>query len=387
MPEQPEIGDFAGFRQQMPVAEKWAYLDHAAVGPLTSPTQEAISKWLETAVNDGDVYWPEWSAMVERTRRTAAELIGADYEEIALMPNTTAGITLVAEGCPWSEGDNVVIPANEFPSNAYPWMNLASRGVETRRVAVDDGVLDLDRLFAACDENTRLISVSWIGYATGYRIDLAELVERAHQRSILVFVDAIQGLGVFPINVKRIPIDFLAADGHKWMLGPEGAGMFFTQRANLNWLRPIGVGWNSVQQKYDFDHIDLNLNDEASRYEGGSQNMVGMHGFGASLKLLQDYGLEPDAPVLADRVREITDYACERLTAAGGDIHSHRDGDHWSGIVSFSWPGEPQAVRKSCIDRGVVLSCRGGRLRLAAHAYNDTADVDRLMDALSASGS
>lgn len=379
MTHEIETGDWQAFRQQMPIAEKWAYFDHAAVAPLSRPTQSAITKWLATAVEDGDAYWPEWAAEIERTRRTAAELIGSDYEEIALVPNTTAGITLVAEGCPWSQGDNVVVPENEFPSNAYPWLNLASRGVETRRVPVEDGVVSLDRLFEACDENTRLISVSWVGFASGFRLDLAQLVERAHERSILVFVDAIQGLGVLPLNVKRIPIDFLAADGHKWMLGPEGAGLFYTQRRHLNWLRPIGVGWNSVQQQYHFDHIDLNLVDEARRYEGGTQNMAGMHGFGAALKLLQNAGLSPDSMLLANRVKEVSDYAIQELKAAGCEIHSHRDGDHWSGIVSFSVAGDPVDVRKKCIENGVVVSCRGGRLRIAVHAYNNHADVDRLI--------
>lgn len=383
MSQELKPGDWSAFRSQMPIAEKWAYFDHAAVAPLSRPTQLAMQKWLATAVADGDVYWPEWAAEIEKARRTAAELIGSDYEEIAFVANTTAGITLVAEGCPWSPGDNVVVPDNEFPSNAYPWMNLASRGVETRRVPTENGKVDLDRLLEACDENTRLISVSWVGFGSGYRIDLEQLVQRAHERSILVFVDAIQGLGVLPMNVKRIPIDFLAADGHKWMLGPEGAGLFYARRDHLKWLRPIGVGWNSVQQQYSFDHIDLNLVDEARRYEGGTANMAGVHGFGAALKLLQQAGLGADSTLLADRVKAISDHAIDQLRAIGCEIHSHREGEQWSGIVSFSMPGDPMAIRKKCIDNGVVLSCRSGRLRIATHAYNNEEDVERLVRVLS----
>src|SRR5450631_3100336 len=169
-------------RASMPVAERWAYFDHAAVAPLTAPAAEAVRKWAAEAVDEGDAVWPDWSRRVEATRAAAARMIGATAEEIALVPNTTAGIGLVAEGLDWVAGDNVVTLADEFPSNTYPWLNLASRGVETRRVATDNGRLDLDQLAAAIDARTRIVSVSWVGYATGYRHDAARIAEMAHDR-------------------------------------------------------------------------------------------------------------------------------------------------------------------------------------------------------------
>src|SRR3972149_3347148 len=144
-------------RAQMPVAEQWAYFDHAAVAPITQPAAEAVRAWCDEAVSDGDTRWPEWSRRAEATRDAAARLIGAERDEIALVPNTTAGISLVAEGLDWRLGENVVTLADEFPSNAYPWLNLASRGVETRRVPTDNGRLDLDALAAACDTRTRVV--------------------------------------------------------------------------------------------------------------------------------------------------------------------------------------------------------------------------------------
>src|SRR3954471_15667613 len=152
------------FRKQMPVAERYAYLDHAAVSPLPASAQAAIKSWCDDTTLHGDVHWPTWAAKVEQTRASAAKLLGAGVDEIALVRSTTEGITLVAEGYPWREGDNLVTLADEFPSNLYPWMNLASRGVETRRVSARDGRLDLAALEAACDAHTRIISVSWVGY-------------------------------------------------------------------------------------------------------------------------------------------------------------------------------------------------------------------------------
>jgi selenocysteine lyase/cysteine desulfurase len=262
-------------------------------------------------------------------------------------------------------------------------MNLAARGVEARRVPVDDGRVDLDRLADACDPRTRLVSVSWIGYASGWRMDLETLVGLAHERGALVFLDAIQGLGVFPIHVGRAGVDFLAADGHKWLLGPEGAGLLFVRRQHLPRLRPLGVGWNSVVQAHDFSQIDLRLRTDAARYEGGSRNMVGHLALGASLRLLTSLGLGPDTSALADRVLALTDYAARRLEAMGGEIKSCREVPHRSGILAFALPGrDPVQLRRRCLQAGVVLSVRSGRLRISPHAYNDESDVDRLVEAL-----
>src|SRR5262249_40131659 len=148
----------ARFRAAMPIAQRVAYFDHAAVAPLPSLARESIRRWLDQATDQGDSVWPPWSRRLEEGRRTAAALVGAQPSEVALIPNTTSGISLVAEGFPWKNGDNVVTLANEFPSNQYPWMNLACRGVEVRRVPVEGGIVDLDRVEAACDERTRIVT-------------------------------------------------------------------------------------------------------------------------------------------------------------------------------------------------------------------------------------
>lgn len=379
MPDLAPNSVAAEFRRQMPVLQQWTYLDHGAVAPITQPAAEAISTWAKEAATMGASIWPQWARKVEATRQHAARLVGASPEEMALVPSTTAGISLVAEGYPWQPGDNVVAPADEFPSNQYPWMNLASHGVELRRVEMPVDRIDLDRLESACDARTRIVSVSWVAYANGWRNDVAELAALAHRHGALLFLDAIQGLGAFPIDATAAGVDFLAADGHKWLLGPEGAGVFYVRREHLDRLRPLGVGWHSVRQGRDFTNIKLDFKPAAERYEGGSQNMPGMLGLGASIELLLSLGID----AIAQRILEVTDLACQRLLESGAKIVSCREPNHASGIVSFDLPGRDLAdVRQRLLAENILLSHRAGRLRISPHGYNTAEDIDKLIGAL-----
>jgi selenocysteine lyase/cysteine desulfurase len=373
------------FRAAMPIASRLAYFDHAAVAPLPGPTRESIRHWLDQATEEGDVVWTQWARRIEEVREAAARLINARPHEMALVPNTTSGISLVAEGYPWQAGDNMVTLANEFPSNQYPWMNLAARGVEVRRVGVGGGVVDLMQIEEACDSRTRIVSMSWVGYATGWRIDVAQVSELCRRRQALFFLDAIQGLGVFPLDVRACGVDFLAADGHKWLLGPEGAGILFIREEHLALLRPLMVGWNSVAQGSDYTRIELNIRPDAARYEGGSQNMIGFHGLGASLDLLAGLGVGPQTSPVADHVLAITDYACQRLSEIGATLLAPRIHNHRSGIVTFQLAGrEVNEIRRRLERAGIIVRCRAGGVRLSPHGYATRDEIGRMIDELKA---
>lgn len=370
------------FRQQMPVAERWAYLDHAAVAPIPGPAAEAVKRWADQAATQGEICSPEWYEALRACRNRAADLLHCHPEEVALVPNTTYGINIVALGLDWRPGDNVVFPVHEFPTNQYPWMTLAAQGVEVRRVTPCPGRALLDLVSEACDRRTRLLAISWVQYSDGYRVDLGQVCQLAKQVGALVCLDAIQGLGVFPIDVEREPIDFLAADGHKWLLGPEGAGIFYVRREHLERLRPVGVGWHSVVHAHDFSRIALELKPSAARFEGGSHNAVGFIGLAESLRLLLDFGVER----IAERVLELTDFATERLKALGAQIASDRSAAAKSGILAFHIPGvDPAVLKERCRQSGVVVSVRAGRLRISPHAYNSEEDIDRLCSVIKSS--
>ena len=371
------------FRAEMPITRRWAYFDHAAVSPLSGPAQQTLESWSREAATEGVVPWTCWTQRVEQVRQLAARLINAESREIALVPNTSSGIGLVAESYPWKPGDNVVTVGNEFPSNLYPWMNLEPIGVETRRVKPNGVSIDIERLADACDERTRIVSVSWVGYATGYRVDVKQVAEIAHRHGALLFLDAIQGLGVFPIDVRDVGVDFLAADGHKWLLGPEGAGFFFIRSELLDLLRPIRVGWNSVVQRFNYQEIKLNLRPEAARYEAGSANLAGFLALGASLEMLISFGLSATISPIAEQIISIGETVSQHLEQLGAQIVSDRREIVRSGIIAFTLPNrDPAKLKRVCLEHNVVVSCRGGYLRVSPHAYNNEEDIQRLVDAL-----
>ena len=367
------------FRGQMPVCAQWAYFDHAAVAPLSGPASRILNEWSTDTATNGAVNWSEWRKRVEQTRRRAARLLNANESEVALIRNTTEGVSLVAEGWRWHDGDNVVVFGDEFPSNLYPWQNLGSRGVEVRVLDETEPLRKLDAAVEASDSRTRIVSISWVDYANGSRQPLDAWADRVHARGALLFVDAIQGLGVFPLDVRAAGIDFLAADGHKWLLGPEGAGILHVRSEHLERLRPLGLGWNSVQHAGDYSNPDLTLKPGAGRYEGGSYNMGGIASLGASLELLAGSDPQTRANRLLDVVGELND----RLSSLGANVVSPTDPHCASGIVSIEFPDRnPQMLRKHCLREGVVLNCRAGRLRISPHVYTNKDDLDRLSDAL-----
>ncbi|WP_339743397.1 aminotransferase class V-fold PLP-dependent enzyme [uncultured Rubinisphaera sp.] len=367
-------------REAMRLDAGVAYFDNAAVAPLTAAAHQAILRWTNDIAGSGGARWPQWRTEVEKTRRVAASLINADREEVALTHSTTEGINFVAEGFPWLPGDNVVIPVGEFPSNLYPWMMLESKGVELRKVVMPENSVYIERLGNACDSRTRIVSCSWVGFSHGYRVDLNRLTELTHQSGALLMVDAIQGLGMFPLDVKKTPIDFLSADGHKWLLGPEGAGIFYLKRDHLDLLRPINVGWNSVATAGEFGHECMDLRKTAGRYEAGTYNMVGLAGFGASLQVFQDIGVEK----ISQQLKEVTDEVVSSLQLIGAVIHSNREDNHWSGIISFDLPGkDPLTVKQAASEKNVYFNTRNDHFRVSPHVYNTSEDIQKLIEVLS----
>ena len=373
--------DWEALRQtEFPVTERWAYFDHAAVAPLPRRAGNALRAWSDDQERNGVVHWLDWEQRLRALRADLARLIHATTEEIAFVASTTQGIGLVAEGFPWRAGDSVVTAAEEYPSNLYPWLNLASRGVTLRTVPSRDGRVWVDDLIAATDDSTRVLTISHVEFASGFRNDLDALGEFCRGRDIAFFVDAIQGLGPLTIDVARTPIDFLAADGHKWLLGPEGAGFLYVRRDWIERLRPIGVGWHSVVSSYNSPGIDFTLKPSAERWEGGSFVMPGLQALAASVALLMEIGPK----TVSARILDQAELVREAARSAGWSVVGSTRPTDLSGIVALERPGiDPNDVVARLRGLGVAAACRRGRLRLSPHVYNNGDDLARLKTGLS----
>src|SRR5580704_19036689 len=315
------------YRDQMPVAESLIYLNHAAVAPLCKPAADAMKELAEEAMRFGSLHYDRWLAAYQGVRSLTARLIGASPGEIAIVKNTSEGIATVAIGIDWKPGDKIVAFHEEFPANFLPWKKLEDVGVRITWLSVED---PLDKIDAAC-EGARLLAISFVQYLSGYRADLNAIGEICHRRGCFFFVDAIQGLGAFPLDVERAHIDALAADGHKWLLGPEGCGVLYVRQDVQDSIRPVELGWTNVAKYADYASRDLTLRSDAARYECGTLNTIGCFGLRASLDLLLEVGVENTASA----IQALGDRIADGVTAKGYETLTQRTPTTGAGIVSF----------------------------------------------------
>ncbi len=366
-------------RAEFPVVRKWIYMNHAGIAPISQSVYRAMNGYLRDVASNGMTEVEAWRKAEVRTRKLAARLIGARPSEIAFVKNTTEGILAVANGLRWRSGDSVVIADRGFPANVYPWLNLASRGVETRMVPEVDGRIRLEDLLGAVEEHTRVISISSVEFASGFRHDLKTIGAFCKDRDILFFVDAIQSLGALGLDVAEAAIDFASADAHKWLLGPEGTGIFFCSRRAMKRLRVVNLGWASVVNPRDFLSYDTTPLSDAQRFECGTLNRVGMYGLKACFDLIHTTGIEE----IEARVLMLTDQLCAGLEEKGYTVVSSRRPEEKSGIVVLRHSDiTSEALYEKLYEANIVGAVRGGGLRLSPHFYNTEEEVDRVLDVL-----
>jgi selenocysteine lyase/cysteine desulfurase len=379
------IDQYIGDDRAFPVLRQWAFFNHAGVSPLPHVVAEAMRTFLAQA-EAGAYLNAGWYADIEKLRVEAAGLLGCHRDEIALVKNTSEGISIVAKGINWQFGDRIVTTKVEYPANIYPWMEAArGRGLKLTMVEEEDGPdgtrhVPIEKILKAASEpKTRLVTLSHVEFASGQRHDLARIGQFCTERKILFCVDAIQSLGVLPLNVADMFIDFLSADGHKWLLGPEGAGIFYCRRGLIEHMAPLMVGWMNVVDAQNFGNYDYTLRPDAGRFECGSHNVAGLLGLRAALNLLQTAGID----AIAARVKTLGDLLIARLNKKGYRVISPRLGQQWSGIVSFVSPTlSHEKIFQELRAKGIEIALRERRLRCSAHFYNTEGQIERLLEAL-----
>jgi cysteine desulfurase / selenocysteine lyase len=335
--------------------------------------------WLEDVQLHGAHHFERWIEGAESVRASAARLLNAQPEEVAFVKNTSEGISLFASGLEWQKGDEVVSIEGEFPANYYPWKALERWGVRLRLVEQKNGEIPLASIATALTHRTKVVAVSFVQFLSGYRFNLEELGELCAAHGALLFVDAIQGWGAFPIDVKAAKIAGLAACGHKWLLGPMGCAVLFVRRDLAERMSPATAGWLSVKGWEEFKSGDLLWRDGAGRFETGAPNMAGIYGLGAALDLLTEVGMDATSA----RILELTDRLRAALTERGFRIYGPETGEARSGIVTFKVPnGDAEATVERLESRGVMVSVRSAMVRISPHFYNTKVEIDRVLDSL-----
>ena len=368
-------------RNLFPIAKRQIYFNHAAVSPPPTTSIQAVEAQLRDVHENGSANYRSWLEVKEQARGLLAKLLGAKPEQVAFMRNTSDSLSTVANGLRWRAGDNVVSFSREFPSNIYPWLRLRDEfGVELRLCEERDGRIDLSELERLIDQRTRVVSISHVQYASGFRSDLNRLGQAARRHDALFVVDAIQALGVMPIDVEADLIDVAAGAGHKWLLSPEGVGYLYLSDRARERVHPTLVGWVSVPNPEDFLNFEQGWNRGTLGWETGTGPTAILHGFKVSLELINRLGVQN----IATYLEELTDYLCEGLSGKGYEIVSSRTPGEKSQIVCIRHPQGISAMSlyHQLNSKHVVTSPRLDRLRIAPHFYNNVSDVDHFLAAL-----
>ena len=364
--------------KEFPLSEDVLYLNHAAVAPWPRRTSNAVIAFAEENCRLGARDYPNWLAKETELRKQLQQLLNtASIDDIALVKNTSEGLSFVAAGLQWSPGDNIVSSNEEFPSNRIPWEALGEQGVEFRQADLYSSSSPEDSLFELVDEHTRLITISSIQFATGTRLDLQRIGQFCKDRGILYCIDAIQSLGAISFDARAYHADFVMADGHKWMLGPEGLGVFYTSKKARDLLKVSQYGWHMIEEINNYDNCPWVTAHTSRKFECGSSNMLGIHALSASLSLLLETGLQSVEEKVLDNTRYLTELINQRpalrlLSSAASDLSS--------GIVLFRHKSEETGKLFSHLKfHGVVCAQRGGGIRFSPHFYTPRTVLNNAM--------
>lgn len=364
--------------KQFPIVDDIIHLNHAAVGPWPRVTADTVRAFAEENCKLGSLLYLNWMETEKLLRHNLARLINAaSVDEIALVKNTSEGLSFVAYGLHWQQGDNVVGIRQEFPSNRFVWESLADQGVQFRKLDIQTCQDPEQALFDLCDANTRLISISAVQYYNGFKMDLHRVGQFCREQDILFCVDGIQQIGALPFDVQSIGADFAIADGHKWMLAAEGLALFYVRKQVMNRLAIHQYGWHMAETLSDYSQQEFKLADSAKRFECGSPNMLGICAMNASINLLLETGMQVIGPSVIDN----TLFLIDQLSSINGvHILSDMSELRLSGIVTFNSDHiDSEKLYQSLTQQKVLCAPRGGGIRLSPHFYTPRDQLEQVV--------
>ena len=372
------MSDHNTYRSEFPITEQYAFMNHAAVSPLPTRVTDAVESLFREFSHYGIARYPHWEQRVREVRGLFAKLIHADVNEIAFVGSTSEGLSTVASGLQWKKGDTVLVPEADFPANIYPWMNLERQGVTVRFIPKKEGKYSIKDIESVLSPRTRLISVSSVDFLSGFYCDLDALGEFCQKKGILFCVDAIQSLGLIPMDVKKLGVHFLTAGGHKWLLSTMGCGCLFISKDVNHLIHPDRVGWKSVGDEENFFRVHFNLKPDALRFEPGTMNVAGIYCLGAAIELLFEVGVKR----IHKNVLTLTDILFHELEDRKVKIITPKERNERSGIVSFVPSSNPSLLWRHFNENSIMVSLRDNFIRLSPHFYNNSEDVSRFLKVL-----
>ncbi len=355
------------------------FLNHAGVSPIPKRCVETMRWAIEMNYSMPPHAWFEMKNQFAECRNSLARMLNVQADEIAFSRNTTEGINWVANGIDWHANDRIVSIRGEYPANIYPWMRLRDKGVIFHLIQPVEERVTLEQIEKELIPGTRLLTVSFVQFASGFRLDLEEVGKLCHSKGVLFMVDLIQGMGVFPLDLKKAQVDFACGGAQKWLLGPQGAGFFYCPHHLFSVIQPTCVGADTVTEPLPYLQYEYVLREDTARFEYGTPPSINLIGMGESLALFLETGMEE----ICERVRMLTDILVEGALNKGYQCHSPRGKTEWSGIVTLT---HSTHSNQSILDRLNENNIRGiereGRIRLSPHFYQTEEEMQRVVDAL-----
>ncbi|PKM12436.1 MAG: aminotransferase [Gammaproteobacteria bacterium HGW-Gammaproteobacteria-3] len=366
---------------EFPLTDGLIYLNHAAVSPWPLRTCNAVKAFAEQNTHYGSHFYPDWLKKEAQLREQLRMLLNApSTDDIALVKNTSEALSFVAYGLDWRQGDNIVSSNEEFPSNRIPWQSLANQGVEFREAVLHNTQSPEQALFDRVDRNTRLLTLSSIQFASGLRLDLEKIGAFCKARNILFCIDAIQSLGAVKFDVQAYHADFVMADGHKWMCGPEGLGVFYTTPTARDQLKLTQFGWHMLENTHNYENCPWQIHPGARRFECGSPNMLGIHALSSSLSLLLEVGIEQIEHTIIKHAQSLMAGIAENDRY---ELITHRAAPLTSGIILFRHKTRTDTELLHRLQgQGVACAHRGAGIRLSPHFYHSESEIMRVLDIL-----
>lgn len=354
------------------------YFNHASTAPISTKVKERIDKFIyERSQEARDNYWA-FKDIADETKNIIGEMINCNGERIAFLDNTANGIIWLTLGINWNPGDRIILNDVEFPANVYPFLKLKERGVEVDFIRSQNGIVSAEEIISAIKPETKLISVSFVQFLSGYRIELEKIGKVCKEKGIIFSVDSIQGLGAVRLDVEKFNIDYLANGTQKWMMGLQGLAFIYVRKELQDKMKSAPIGWLAVKDAWKLLDFNLTTKETAERFQPGTLNNLGIYAFNSTMKIFKEFGFDE----IENQILSNSKYFIEELAKIGykSSLYSLPE-KHLSGIVSFRTENG-QKILDHLNQKKIVCSLREGYIRFAPHFYNTKEDIDYVVDAL-----